>query len=1043
MTNILNQPFDLVTYKNIITGLVDSELYPTAKDIRYTSDIISKVENIGHFFGDKHHNILVIRHNATHKARVKLATDTFKMMSINNIDKALIAYTDKSKNWRLSLVSINITIDERDKTQKVYSNPKRYSFLLGPNAKVKTPENLLIKKGKVANYEELQQRFSIEVVNKDFYTNIANHFNKLVGNDKTKQKAQLQLPFKAATTVNTQEFAVRLIGRIIFCWFLKQKSGTKGTLIPDNLLSSSIVDQYDDYYHEALEPLFFEVLNREKDTREPEYKTDIFDMVPYLNGGLFAPQEDDFYDPANKLAQSQNRNLLHIENDWFVSFFELLEMYNFTIDENTLIDQELSIDPEMLGRIFENLLASINPETGESVRKSTGSFYTPRQIVEYMVDESLVEYLKNATGIDQNKIAALVSYDEADDLRYPCTEKDKAKIIEALDNARILDPACGSGAFPIGILQKILMILQRIDPQAQLWFDRKIKDIRDEMTKAMVKEKFADENLDYVRKLGIIKDSIFGVDIQPVAVEVAKLRCFLTLIVEEEVNEKKPNRGIEPLPNLDFKFVCANTLIPLPDDEGVLGFDDDFHSGMASAVDRYFQPRSVQEKFNALNTLHKLIDKKVKEKTTTLLSYGNKYKDVALQKAYTKKNQDVIRELTRNIELWESYKNIFEHKPVGFFDIRYFFPNVKNGFDIVIGNPPYGAKLSDTNIAFFKKTYNLKTSETAILFIEKGMEILKDKASLCYIIPKAFTFASNYKSARDYVEKGLNIIVDCGKAFEEVKLEACIFQYQKGVSLSSYNSIKYTDSASFEKLSIIDKSLKDTFGFFLNGITEKEIIVGKKIFQIGKFLNNIATNSRGSLLQGSLIEIGTVKVIGGKEIDRYGIRGYKGFANSNVLIGEKHKIQPNSLLVQNIVAHIMNPFEHIKIIACLPNQEDIAITDTINQITITNAQYSHKFIWALLGSELLNWYAYLFIFGRAIRTMHFDNVVTDRIPIPDITSQNQGIVSQLESFVDRILATKQADPATDTSALEQEIDGLVYELYGLTEDEVAIVEGRV
>ncbi len=369
-----------------------------------------------------------------------------------------------------------------------------------------------------------------------------------------------------------------------------------------------------------------------------------------------------------------------------------------------------------------------------------------------------------------------------------------------------------------------------------------------------------------------------------------------------------------------------------------------------------------------------------------------------------------------------------------------FGTDVAKGFDIVIGNPPYGAEVSKDDINYFTSNYKLKSSETAILFIEKGTKLLSVKGSLCYIIPKSFTFASNYKKTRDYVESGLKTLVDCGKAFEQVKLEACIFNFTNGVKLKHYNSLKFNNDLCFEYLSKIDKKLVSIFGFYPNGLSEKEIEIGIKLQRRGKFLNDIASNSRGAVLQSHLKEKGDFMVIGGKEIDRYGIRGIKGFLNDEKLLTYKSKIHENSLLAQNIVAHLTSPLDHIKIISCLPKKnEKYSITDTINQITITDNEYACEFIWSLFSSTLINWFVYLFIYGKAIRTMHFDNAVTDRIPIPSIQKGQQ---KPFITIVDKILSAKEANPKSDTSALEKQIDEMVYKLYELTEEEIAIIENK-
>ena len=212
-----------------------------------------------------------------------------------------------------------------------------------------------------------------------------------------------------------------------------------------HMLSLDTVTNSNNYYHQVLEPLFFEMLNTNQNRRKPEFQTDYYSKVPYLNGGLFSPQTDDHYkyDAVNHCGAY---GVVSIPNEWFNRLYAVLNEYNFTVDENTAYDIELSIDPEMLGRIFENLLAEINPETGENAKKSTGSFYTPRDIVDYMVDSSLCEYLKTKTDIAEIKLKALISYSKEDDDLAVFDKAEKKKLIDALYTVTALDPACGSGA---------------------------------------------------------------------------------------------------------------------------------------------------------------------------------------------------------------------------------------------------------------------------------------------------------------------------------------------------------------------------------------------------------------------------------------------------------------------------------------------------------------------------------------------------------------------------------------------------------------------
>ncbi len=311
-------------------------------------------------------------------------------------------------------------------------------------------------------------------------------------------------------------------------------------MIPQDILSSSAA-KTENYYHSVLAPLFFEVLNKRDVSREETFRKDLYATIPYLNGGLFNPDSDDHY-KFDKSLQLSVPGLVDVPDTWLRKFFDLLELYNFTVDENTSYDIDLSIDPEMLGRIFENLLARINPETGETVRKMTGSFYTPREIVEYMVDESIKQYLKTKTNIDDEKLSAVVSFNLSDDEEFPLTASDKQLIISALSEVKILDPACGSGAFPMGILQKIVFVLQQVDPDSKQWLEEQLAGASPEFKHHLEKE-FENKNFNYLRKLGVIRESIYGVDIQPIATEISRLRCFLTLIVDQSVDDNDTNPG--------------------------------------------------------------------------------------------------------------------------------------------------------------------------------------------------------------------------------------------------------------------------------------------------------------------------------------------------------------------------------------------------------------------------------------------------------------------------------------------------------------------
>ncbi|MEI6096250.1 MAG: TaqI-like C-terminal specificity domain-containing protein, partial [Gammaproteobacteria bacterium] len=359
------------------------------------------------------------------------------------------------------------------------------------------------------------------------------------------------------------------------------------------------------------------------------------------------------------------KSLLLIPDKWFQELFDVLNIYSFTIDENTSFDVELSVDPEMLGRIFENLLAEINPETGESARKATGSFYTPRVIVEYMVDKTLSFYLQKSTLISHSKIDALISYDKTDDLTHPLSEEEKIQVVKSINRFTALDPACGSGAFPMGLLQKLVYVLQEVDDDCSKWMDEQCSILPREIRKK-VRSSLEVKGIDYVRKLGVIRQCIYGVDIQPIATEISRLRCFLTLIVDENVDDMKDNRGIEPLPNLEFKFVTANSLLSLEKlsehskQESLFGKTEHVEE-LASIRDTYFGAVSNEKDF--VRAEFKRVQANMRRGLTqTKSEVSSKYEKLAK---------------------WQP----FSLEPTNWFDSKWMFG--LDEFSMVLANPPY------------------------------------------------------------------------------------------------------------------------------------------------------------------------------------------------------------------------------------------------------------------------------------------------------------------------------------------------------------------
>jgi hypothetical protein len=656
----------------------------------------------------------------------------------------------------------------------------------------------------VNTLDALCERFSVEVVNKQFFEEVATLFTKLVGGERAGKNYRGLLSIQGGSSGSQayQEFAVRLLGRIVFCWFLKEKKSETGVpLMPEDLLSVPAVKEQWEYYHNTLEPLFFEVLNKRVKDRPNEIRGEKFDGIPYLNGGLFNPVQGghgDHYAYTDVIGGG-SFGLLKIPNEWFEELFDVLSLYNFTIDENTSYDVELSIDPEMLGRIFENLLAEINPETGESARKSTGSFYTPREIVDYMVDSSLYYYLSGETNIDEDKLRALISYSREDDIDKPLSDDEKRNIVDAIAGIKILDPSCGSGAFPIGILQKLVFILQQTDETAEMWLQKQLSAIPSVELRHDMKEKYRNENYDYIRKLGVIRDSIYGVDIQTIATEIAKLRCFLTLIIEEHIDDVADNRGIKPLPNLDFKFVTANSLVGLPEE-----------ATSTSAQMTFLEDTTHIEKLRRIRDEYFTAPPEMRDKL--------QYEFVTVQKAMLKKTiDDFARSASKKYSLLSQWSP-FENEVTDWFDSEWMFGVEK--FNIVIANPPYIHLEHIRDKSAFYKTLNYKTYEARgdiyALFYEKGVRLLVDKGILCYITSNKWMRAAYGKSLRGFFAKITNplMLIDfAGQQIFDATVDTNILLLAKDSNANNTSATIVRDTDGLNNMSVYVKQNSVTIPF--------------------------------------------------------------------------------------------------------------------------------------------------------------------------------------------------------------------------------------
>lgn len=608
----------------------------------------------------------------------------------------------------------------------------------------------LIGNKAVKNFTELyhywQTVFSISILNKNFYVDIIAWFNKAI--------KDIKIPGEPAGSEKNKDFTVRLIARLIFIWFLKELKVVKeDLLLPefDNGKENDLIKPKSNgtsYYKFILQNLFFNALNCEGSKRNKNlfdtyasYFQDelkIKDLVfysPYLNGGLF-----DFH--PNDCCEFNEQGEYIVDNAFIVpdSLFldkekglnSILNRYKFTIAENTPLEEEIAVDPEMLGRIFENLLAEQSDDTKEAARKNTGAFYTPRPVVSYMCRSTLLKHLDIEIKPENNKA-----------------------IIQKLLETTVLDPACGSGAFPMGMLEEMMQVLSTVDPDGKVWVSEMMKSKDDEF-REHVAEMYADGQIKYVKKLGLLRNCLFGVDLLEYAIEITKLRCWLSLIVEQRVDLASENYNLKPLPNLEFKFYKKNSLLRFYKDQNINQLIDSIDNEkllneLVNLENQYFIAKSDQQgtkeeiKGKIIRLLEKVVDNKSDAVMKELSAAQNKLNYLVSNSASTTEINKAKKKVeTLSNELGELA--VFRNSIKDYFIERVVFPGIFNkesrnpGFDIVIGNPPY------VNTKLISKMGLTKKLEDEYGFCDdlynhftfRGLELLKNGGILSYITSDTF-----------------------------------------------------------------------------------------------------------------------------------------------------------------------------------------------------------------------------------------------------------------------------------------------------------------
>ena len=673
-----------------------------------------------------------------------------------------------------------------------------------------------------------------ETLNKRFYTELFDWFEWAVG--------EATFPTQEQKVLQPEEHIIRLITRLLFVWFIKEKGLVADDVFNETKISDLLKnydrDTGDSYYRAVLQNLFFATLNTEIGKRgfskeknathrnfslyrykqeivDPKKLLALFERTPFINGGLFdcLDSEEATSDGGYRIdcftdnvtnPKRKEYGILSIPNRLFFDddgLIALLNHYKFTVEENTPIEQEVALDPELLGKVFENLLAAYNPETRQTARKQTGSYYTPRAVVDYMVDEALIAALAQKCQPTDGEgefweecLRYLLNYDDAfNDADELFEEDKKGDIVRAIADLKVLDPAVGSGAFPMGVLHKLTLALRRIDPDNERWKALQKERAREKADAAFetkdqqernaelleISETFEKYSGDFGRKLYLIQNSIFGVDIQPIACQIAKLRFFISLAIEQQPDSASDNFGIKPLPNLETRFIAADTLLKLKDERMLT-------SETAQSLERQLLENREQH-FHASTRRKKL-------------AYKKKDKQLRGKLAQALESLGFPADDANKIAEWDPYD---QNASAEWFDTEYMFGN-RDGFDVAIGNPPYvqlqkdGGKLGHLYKDSGYETF-ARTGDIYQLFYERGCQLLTpQRGMLAYITSNSWLKAEYGKTTRRYFSEQHTPLrlLEMGKdVFENAIVDTSALILREGSGNETCLAVRYGPSA--------------------------------------------------------------------------------------------------------------------------------------------------------------------------------------------------------------------------------------------------------
>ena len=922
-------------------------------------------------------------------------------------DAALVVF-DSGSVWRLSFVC-----DIKGENTAA----KRFTYVFGESDNYyNTPVgrfDALQRNG--ISFEHIKDAFSVERLNKDFFNGYKERYVKFLNhiNDDTKEN---------------RDYVKKLLGRLVFLQFLQKKgwmgvpANQQGWNGGDKFYLNHLIERYegnDRLLSDVLEPLFFNTLNERRDNDLADSRLGENIKIPYLNGGLFDKDDLDKKD-------------IDFPYDYFKELMDFFAMYNFTIDENDPEDSEIGIDPEMLGHIFENLLED---------NKDKGAFYTPKEIVQYMSQESVVQYLKSHAPEElHTAIDSLIKLRVVEPILQ---NKENARLVnKALSVVKVCDPAIGSGAFPMGVLNVLF-------------------DCRHLLYGFIGKN----EDFSYAKvKRDIIQNNIYGVDIEKGAVDIARLRFWLALVVDE--NEP------QPLPNLDYKIMCGDSLLhrfalDAPFQNILRDYNQKNHTNYTLEDYRQwvYDYTDISDHTKKDDFRQRIED--IKRAVKTELSDKEKGKIAKVRGAIdnlqiedmfgSKKNERKIKALQKELKALEQQRTEIESNKIydQAFEWRFEFPALLDengdfmGFDIVIGNPPY-VNIANIKPDSYRKQLqslfysNRNKSDLYAFFIEKGFDLLNKDGVQCYIVPHTWKATDSFKNLREIIFKHHSLVQIVNQkmgVFNAVVNPMIILL--KNVFNENYN-IDVFDGIGKFKYTINVQEIKTDPNLSIDSeSTLEEKILFKSIEKCKYRLSDVISFSRGIKTSDDKRFISTEcvnseykKVYRGRNIKAYSMN----WAHEYIwyrpdLMREKVGCLPHSKeyfeVPEKLITQRVN--SSMQLLVTYDNKQNYFLdTTNVSNYKTWNKHFSLKYICGVLNSKVVNyWYPHKY------RMPTIGGYELSSIPIPEASQRQQ---QEIIDLVDCILSMKEIDSMTDTSSLEAGINRYVYHLYGLTFDEVLIID---